>query len=467
MLFSSLEFLYGFLPLVLILYFAVPFRLKNYVLLIFSLGFYFYGEQTRIILMLVCVAACYIGALLIDKVKRKGLKKLFLWLSIGVCLGMLGVFKYADFFIGNVNSLTGASFALTGIILPIGISFYTFQALSYVVDVYRGNVAVQKNPFMLATYVSYFPQLIAGPIVRYQEVEKELAFRRHTFEGFAEGVKRLVLGLGKKVLVANVLYSLCETFKAQENPTTLFYWLYIISYTLHLYFDFSGYSDMAIGLGKMMGFKFPENFNYPFISRSVSEFWRRWHMTLGSWFRDYVYFPLGGSRVGKLKLVRNLFVVWMFTGLWHGAAWNFVIWGVYFGLLLVGEKLLWGKALEKLPKVIQHAYVIILLLISFVVFDSTSFAEMLRNLKGVFGIGTSGFADTTSLYYLLSFLPIIVTATFLSTPAMSLFAKKLNANNTTATALSVITPIGLALMLIAVTAFLVDGSFNPFLYFRF
>ena len=217
----------------------------------------------------------------------------------------------------------------------------------------------------------------------------------------------------------------------------------------------------------MMGFKFPENFNYPFISRSVSEFWRRWHMTLGSWFRDYVYFPLGGSRVGKLKLVRNLFVVWMFTGLWHGAAWNFVIWGVYFGLLLVGEKLLWGKALEKLPKVIQHAYVIILLLISFVVFDSTSFAEMLRNLKGVFGIGTSGFADTTSLYYLLSFLPIIVTATFLSTPAMSLFAKKLNENKKTATALSVITPIGLALMLIAVTAFLVDGSFNPFLYFRF
>lgn len=467
MLFSSLEFLYGFLPLVLILYFSVPFRLKNYVLLIFSLGFYFYGEQARVILMLVCVAVCYIGALLIDKVKEKGLKKLFLWLSIAVCLGMLGVFKYADFFIANVNSLTGASFALTGIILPIGISFYTFQALSYVVDVYRGNVAVQKNPFTLATYVSCFPQLIAGPIVRYQEVEKELAFRRHTFEGFAEGIKRLVLGLGKKVLVANVLYSLCETFKAQENPTTLFYWLYIISYTLHIYFDFSGYSDMAIGLGRMMGFKFPENFNYPFISRSISEFWRRWHMTLGGWFRDYVYFPLGGSRVGKLKLVRNLFVVWMFTGLWHGAAWNFVIWGVYFGLLLVGEKMLWGKALKKLPKIIQHTYVLILLLISFVVFDSTSFGEMLRNLQGVFGIGTSGFADTTSLYYLISFLPIIAAAAFLSTPAMSLFAKRLNTNIKTATALSVITPIGLALMLIAVTAFLVDGSFNPFLYFRF
>ncbi len=401
------------------------------------------------------------------RLESKPLKKLCLWISIGVCLAMLGVFKYADFFIGNVNSIVGTSLTLPNIALPIGISFYTFQALSYVVDVYRGEVAVQKNPFTLATYVAFFPQLIAGPIVRYQEVEKELRFRKHSFEGFSEGVTRFVLGLGKKVLIANVLYSLCQTFREQAAPTTLFYWMYIIGYTLHLYFDFSGYSDMAIGLGKMMGFKFPENFNYPFISKSISEFWRRWHMTLGSWFRDYVYFPLGGSRVSKWKLVRNLFVVWMFTGMWHGAAWNFIVWGVFFGLLLVGEKLLWGKALEKTPKVFQHAYVIFLFLVSFVIFDSTSFPDMLRNLQGVFGIGTSGFADSVSLYYLISFAPILVAAGFLSTPAMSILGKKLKASEKGSAVLSVVTPIGVAALLIAVTAFLVDGSFNPFLYFRF
>ena len=338
MIFSSIPFLYYFLPVVLILYFLAPKVLKNPVLLLSSLFFYGWGEPKYVFLMVVTILSGYVFGLLIERFSGKGLSKVFLVLSVLVSLAGLAYFKYADFFIQNFNALTGFSVPFLRLALPIGISFYTFQILSYTVDVYRGTVKAQKNPIHLATYVALFPQLIAGPIVRYQDVEKQLVSRTHSFEKASAGCRRFILGLAKKILIANTLGELCQVFTQSAELSVLYYWLYAVAYMLQIYYDFSGYSDMAIGLGKIFGFELLENFNYPFISKSITEFWRRWHISLGTWFRDYVYIPLGGNRLGRTRQLFNIFVVWLLTGFWHGAEWNFIIWGLYFGVLLTFEK---------------------------------------------------------------------------------------------------------------------------------
>jgi len=338
MLFSSIPFLYYFFPVVIILYLIAPgLQLKNTVLLITSLVFYAWGEPLYVFLMILSIVSGYVFGLLIEKYRGKGAAKLFLMLSLVVSLGSLGYFKYADFFIANFNAATGLSVPLLRIALPIGISFYTFQLLSYVIDVYRGNTRAQKNFISLATYISLFPQLIAGPIVRYTDIERQLGDRSISIDKAALGLRRFVIGLGKKILIANQMGELCSIFRESGDKSIAFYWLYAIAFTIQIYFDFSGYSDMAIGLGKILGFDFMENFNYPYISGSVTEFWRRWHISLGSWFRDYVYIPLGGNRRGAVRQIVNILVVWFLTGFWHGAAWNFIAWGLYFGILLLCE----------------------------------------------------------------------------------------------------------------------------------
>ena len=346
MLFSGIPFLYYFLPVVLILYFIAPQKLKNTVLLISSLVFYGWGEPKYVVLMVASIIIGYVSGLLIEAKNNKRDKKVILFISVFINLGFLAYFKYADFFIENFNSVTGLGVPLLRIALPIGISFYTFQILSYSIDVYRG-IPAQKNLINLAAYITMFPQLIAGPIVRYTDISNELVERKHTFEGFSVGMRRFILGLSKKVLVANILGELCDTFRASDDKAVLYYWLYAVAFALHVYFDFSGYSDMAIGLGKIFGFKFCENFNYPFIAKSATEFWRRWHMSLGTWFRDYVYIPMGGNRVSRPRWFFNIFTVWMLTGFWHGAAWAFIIWGLYFAIFLCIEKLFLLKILEK------------------------------------------------------------------------------------------------------------------------
>ena len=339
MLFSSIPFLYYFLPCVILLYLIAPKMLKNTVLLLAILVFYAWGEPKYVVLMVVTILLGYIFGLLIERYQGRKISKLFLILSLVTSLGFLAYFKYADFFITNFNAVTGLSVPLLRLALPVGISFYTFQILSYTVDVYRGEVKAQKNPINLATYIALFPQLIAGPIVRYSDIALQLETRTHSFDKIAVGVRRFIIGLGKKILIADMFAGFCSTFMDSNDKSVVFFWLYAIAYSLQIYFDFSGYSDMAIGLGKMFGFDFLENFNYPFISGSITEFWRRWHMSLGTWFRDYVYIPLGGNRVSKLRGLFNIFVVWMLTGFWHGASWNFILWGLFFAVFLLIEKL--------------------------------------------------------------------------------------------------------------------------------
>lgn len=466
MLFSSIPFLYFFLPCVLLLYFAVPKRLKNTVLMLVSLFFYAWGEPKYVVLMAATILVNYVAGLLIEKFKGKVLSKVFVVLSVALCLASLGYFKYADFFIENFNAATGLSLPLLRIALPIGISFYTFQILSYTVDVYRGDVPAQKNPINLAAYVTMFPQLIAGPIVRYSDIEKQLVSRKHSFEKFALGVRRFVVGLAKKILIANTLGELCDTFRATDEKAVLYYWLYAVAFSLHIYFDFSGYSDMAIGLGKMFGFDFLENFNYPFISSSVTEFWRRWHMSLGSWFRDYVYIPMGGNRVSKLRWFFNILVVWLLTGFWHGAAWNFVVWGLFFAVLLVIEKLFLLRFLNK-SKVLKRIYIALAVLISFVIFNATDMAEAFVYIGGMFGAGSIPFVNSEMLYYLKSYAVVIILAMIGSTPIVKNLALKLENGKNTGKVIKVLEPVAIAALMIVMTAYLVDGSFNPFLYFRF
>lgn len=464
MLFSSIPFLFYFLPCVLVLYFIAPKPLKNSVLLITSLVFYAWDKPKFAIIMIVSIVLGYIFGLLIEKFRGTVLSKVFLALSVGSSLITLGIFKYTDFFISSFNSVSGLAVPLTGIALPIGISFYTFQILSYTVDVYRGDVAAQKNPISLAAYVSMFPQLIAGPIVRYSDIEKQLVSRSHNFDLAAQGIRRFVLGLGKKILIANSLGELCDTFRASDDKSVLFYWLYAIAFTLHIYFDFSGYSDMAIGMGKIFGFEFLENFDYPYISGSVTEFWRRWHMSLGTWFRDYVYIPLGGNRVSKIKWFRNIFVVWFLTGFWHGAAWNFIVWGLYFAILLVLEKLWLKKYLDK-SKVLRHVYVMLLVIISFVIFNATDMGEAARYIAAMFGFGNVPAFSAEWLYYLRSYAVVIAVGIIGATPLPKMLAGKICAKYEKVT--NVIEPVVLVGLMIVMTAYLVDGSFNPFLYFRF
>ena len=463
MLFSSIPFLYYFLPLVIITYIIVPFKLKNAVLLFFSLVFYGWGEPRYLIFMIISILSGYILGLFIEKYHDTKLSKLFLICSLAISLGMLGYFKYTDFFISNINSIFHSSIPLLRIALPIGISFYTFQILSYTIDVYRKDVPAQRNLISLATYISLFPQLIAGPIVRYSDVELQLNDRIHSKEKFALGMRRFVMGLSKKILIANQLGELCDIFLASNDKSVLFYWLYAISFMLHIYFDFSGYSDMAIGLGKMFGFDFIENFNYPYISKSVTEFWRRWHMSLGSWFRDYVYIPLGGNRVSKSRHIFNIFVVWFLTGFWHGASWNFIVWGLFFFVILIIEKQWLLPYLNK-SKVWNHIYVLLLVAISFVIFNAKDLADAMLTVGGMFGLQNVPIISQEFIYYVQSYGLILVMAIIGATP----YPKQLfNKFSESKKFMDIIEPLSVAFLILLVTAYLVDGSFNPFLYFRF
>ena len=467
MLFSSIPFLYTFLPCVLILYFLVPGCLKNTVLLFSSLFFYAWGEPRFVVFMVIAIVQGYVFGLLVEKFRdRPKQAKLCLWASAVVSLGLLCYCKYADFFISGFNTLTGLSLPLLHVALPIGISFYTFQILSYVIDVYRGDVTAQRNLIDLAAYVAMFPQLIAGPIVRYADIAPQLKHRTHTLSDAAYGARRFIIGLSKKVLLANVLYELISAYKDGAEISVLFTWLYAAAYILHLYFDFSGYSDMAIGLGRIFGFYFPENFNYPYISASVTEFWRRWHMSLGSWFRDYVYIPLGGNRVSRGKWFRNIFIVWLLTGLWHGAAWTFILWGLFFALFLTAEKLWYGQALAR-TKLLKHVYVLLLIVVSFVLFDAASVQDALRTIAALFGLGGLPLADALSRYYLWSYTGVFLIAAVGATPLPVKILRQLKESRTGSIIVSVLEPLVLLALLAAVTAYLVDGSFNPFLYFRF
>ena len=467
MLFSSISFIYYFLPCVIIAYFIVPKKFRNLILFISSMIFYFYGEPKYVFLMLFTILTAYIGAILIEKYEETKLKKIFLIVTIGISLSLLGIFKYSDFIISNINNLLNTNLSLLRLALPIGISFYTFQVISYVVDVYRGKVKVQKNFLKLATYVSLFPQLIAGPIVRYETIESELDNRKHSFENFSYGATRFVLGLSKKVLIANSLGELCNVFLNTNEKSIIFYWIYGIAYSLQIYFDFSAYSDMAIGLGRIFGFHFLENFNYPYISKSITEFWRRWHISLGTWFKDYVYIPLGGNREGKLKLLRNIFIVWFLTGFWHGANWTFIIWGLLFGIILIIEKLFLGKILEKLPKIVQRIYVLFIVMISFIIFNAENVGQALQNIIGLFGANGENLINQYTLYYLKSYLGILIIAIIGATPLLKVLIEKLKKNTNIRKIINILEPILIVFLLMLVTAYLVDNSYNPFLYFRF
>ena len=457
MLFSSISFLYYFLPCVLVLYLLVPRHFKNVILLITSLFFYAWGEPRLVLLMLVTIAIGYVLGILIEKDAEH--KKLYLILAIVSFLGALAYFKYANFFVDNFNQVTGLSIPLVRVALPIGISFYTFQILSYNIDVYRGEVKAQRNPINLAAYITMFPQLIAGPIVRYKDVAVQLESREHNISKVADGIRRFVFGLSKKILIANVLGEMCEGFRLSDDKSVLFYWMYAMAFSLHIYFDFSGYSDMAIGLGKIFGFDFLENFNYPYISKSITEFWRRWHISLGNWFRDYVYIPLGGSRVKRGRHLFNILVVWMLTGFWHGAAWNFIIWGLYFAVLLVIEKTFLLKYLER-TKVLSHIYVLFAVVVSFVIFNASSITQVMADIGGMFGRGDLPLVSGEALYYLKSYAAIGILAIVGATPLPKKIVSKWKG-------LQYAEPVVLLVLLIMITAYLVDGSFNPFLYFRF
>ena len=509
MVFSSITFLFYFLPIVIAIYYIVPNKLKNAILLIFSLLFYFWGEPKYVLLMISSIVITYIFGLLINKFPKY--KKFNLILFLITSLGILVYFKYTNFLIQNINLWLKNKIDFINVILPIGISFYTFQMISYVVDVYRNQVDVQKNILKLALYVSLFPQLIAGPIVRYTTIVEELENRKCSFDKFAIGVRRFIIGLGKKVLIANTLGELNSIFLASNDNSVLFYWLYGISVMLQIYFDFSGYSDMAIGLGKMFGFEFLENFNYPYIAKNITDFWRRWHISLSSWFRDYVYIPLGGNRCSKIKWLRNILIVWFLTGMWHGAAWNFILWGMYFGIILIIEKLITNRFKQNLEKrksnlsvyktvwcilgnILSRVYVLITVMISFIIFNTEEMNQIKSNIYGLFGIGNLVLVSEESLYYLSSYAVLFIIAIISSTPIVSRFFKKytqmcnvnrLNGENVSnrediankkltqnqnyifSKVINILEPIYLLLILIISTSYIIDGSFNPFLYFRF
>lgn len=443
----------------LFIYFLVPKRMKNGVLLAGSLIFYAWGEVKYVLLMVISILIGYISGRWIDHFRGMVRAKWGLMLSVGIHLGLLGLFKYMDFFISNVNRLTGGNFPLLKLVLPLGISFYTFQIISYEVDVFRGGAA-QKNIVKLAVYISMFPQLIAGPIVRYEDICHQLEERSCTLDGVARGLRLFILGLGKKVILANTLGELCEIFKASADKSVVFFWIYGIALILQIYFDFSGYSDMAVGLGHMFGFALPKNFNYPFIAKSVTEFWRRWHMSLGRWFRDYVYIPLGGNRGKKARWLLHVGIVWLLTGLWHGAGWNFIIWGLFFGSLLVAEKLWFLKKLEK-SRLLGHVYLIGVVIIGFMIFDASGIEEAMKNIGGLFGFGHIPLISNESQYYLRSYGGIMAVAAAGATPLPGWIAVKAERK------WPVMEPVFLTAVLLVVTACLVDGSFNPFLYFRF
>ena len=462
MVFTSISFIYYFLPLLLICYFVVPKKFRNIILLMFSVLFYFYGEPKYILLMLIEVFISYVVGLLIDKYKNKNI------LIIGIFIHVLlfGIFKYFNFVIINVNNLFHSNLNLLNVVLPIGISFYTFQIISYEIDVYNKKVNVQSNILNYFLYVFLFPQLIAGPIVRYQDVNNEIDNRNVTFEMFARGVRRFIIGLSKKVIIANNLGELCNIYLNLGDKSILFTWIFAISYMLQIYFDFSGYSDIAIGLGKMLGFNFPENFNYPYMAKSITDFWRRWHMTLSSWFRDYIYIPLGGNKKGVLKQIRNILIVWSLTGLWHGASWNFIVWGLYFGILLILEKFILKKYFSNVSKFIKGIYTLFLVMISFVIFQGDNLSSAFNIIKGLFGLNGELFINNVTLYYLRGYVLFIVLGVIGSTNYVKNLVIKIS-NGKGKKIINILEPIYLLILLIIVTMYLIDSSYNPFLYFRF
>jgi len=467
MVFSSITFIYFFLPIVLILYFISPDKYRNYILLLASLFFYFCGEPKYTFLFIASIAVNYFHGILIEKHRGTKIAKYVLVSSIIFNLLLLGIFKYSNFLISNISNIFNIDIKFVEIALPIGISFYTFQAMSYVIDLYRGEVKAQKNIFNLALYISLFPQLIAGPIVRYKTINDELVHRNHSFDDFAYGVKRFVTGLAKKVLIANSLGELWKLAIYTETPSVLFYWLGAIGFTLQIYFDFSAYSDMAIGLGRIFGFHFLENFNYPYISKSITEFWRRWHISLGTWFRDYLYIPLGGNRTTKLIWLRNILIVWFCTGFWHGANWNFIIWGIVFGIILAAEKLFLLKLLEKTPSFFSHLYALLIVIFSFVLFNSSNISDAVQYMKGMLGLLNIPMFSKEALYYLGSYKVLLIAAVLCATPIPSNIIKKACQKNKILSAVNNLEAIIYIVLLIAVTGFLIDSSFNPFIYFRF
>lgn len=465
MLFSSITFLYYFLPNTLLIYALMPQRFKNSVLLVASLLFYAWGEPKYIVLMLLSILIGYGFGLWIEQCRHKPYAKYVLMASILICSSFLVFFKYTDFLITNLNSL-GFQFNVLKVGLPIGISFYTFQIISYLIDVYRKDVKAQKNVFYLATYIAMFPQLIAGPIVRYSDIEKELSERTYSLSQCASGIRRFTIGLAKKVLIANVLAELCSIFRTTSDPSVLYYWMYAIGFTFHIYFDFSGYSDMAIGLGEIFGFHFPENFRYPYLSSSITEFWRRWHISLGTWFRDYVYIPLGGNHVSKKRWLVNLMIVWALTGLWHGAAWNFVLWGIGFGLILIVEKLWLFQYLQRW-RFINHIYVMLIVIISFVLFNAVDLQQAFLDISHLFGFGGVPLVSAEAVYYLKSYFVTFILATVACTPLLKQAYTYLLQRPKSEALMNLVEPFLLVGLMLVISAYLVDGSFNPFIYFRF
>lgn len=467
MVFSSLTFLQIFLPTVLLSYYLVPKSCKNTVLFLFNLLFYAWGEPVYVGLMIFSTVLDYCCGLTVEKYRETRRAKAGLAVSVGVNLSMLFLFKYADFFIQTANGILGSHISLLNLPLPVGISFYTFQTMSYTIDVYRGDVKAQKNIIAFGVYVSLFPQLIAGPIVRYQSIAEQMTNRVHSTALFAEGVRRFVCGLGKKVLLANNIGVLWNDISKTDtgNLTLVAAWLGILAFAFQIYFDFSGYSDMAIGLGKMFGFTFPENFRYPYISQSITEFWRRWHISMGTWFRDYVYIPLGGNKKGMKKQLRNIAIVWLLTGFWHGASWNYVLWGCFFGVLLVIEKLFLLDVLKKIPPLINHSYTILCLAVSWVFFGFEDISKGFLYLKTMFGAGNV-FCDAKTLYQMISYFPLLFICIIAATPlGVQVYGKlKGKQKSWAVTAFEVFGMVSVCLLSMA---YLISSSYNPFLYFRF
>ena len=471
MTFSSLTFTTLFFPAVLILYFiCTDLRWRNGVLLVASLIFYSWGEPIWVLAMIGSTAINYVAAMLIDRASSPGLRKTALVVGAAASLAVLFYFKYAAFLVNSVTSLFGVSFSIPVLELPIGISFYTFQVLTYTVDVYRGKSPVQRDPFKLMLYVSCFPQLIAGPIVQYSDVAVMLDERESTLEGFTEGMKRFAVGLSKKVLLANVCGLIIEELPSAAGASgmsVLGAWYISVLYSLQLYFDFSGYSDMAIGMGRIFGFTYKENFNYPYISKSASEFWHRWHISLGSFFRDYVYIPLGGNRCGRARTALNLAIVWALTGLWHGASWNFVIWGLSYGVLIILEKLVLADFREKLPGAAQHLAALLLIVVGWTVFYYTDMGCLGKHLGAMFGIGAAGLSDPVTMAVIRKYTVLPLIAAIASLPILPRLKAWLGKHEKLEGAADIVSLVCLTALMLLSMIFIVGQSYNPFIYFRF
>ena len=468
MVFSSISFLYYFLPITLLLYIFVPNKIKNYILLMASIVFYMCGEPRYVLVLIFSCVFNYLIGLFISKSSNNKKRKLLMIVAIVIDFLILFYFKYLNFFVENINKIFNVDLGIYIYAMPIGISFFTFQAASYVIDIYNGKIKSSNSLLAFSTYLTMFPQLIAGPIVRYETIEKEMFVDKSIidYSKFSKGIKRFIIGLSKKVILANVLGEFGKVLTTLKNKTVLSHILQAISDTLQLYFDFSGYSDMAIGIGLILGFEFLENFNYPLIASSITDFWRRWHISLSSWFRDYVYIPLGGNRKGKLRTYLNIFIVWLLTGFWHGANWNFIIWGLYFAIILIVEKVFLLKALSK-TKVIAHIYSIFIIVIGFVIFNQTSLNELGEYLKNMFGFGGLSFTNLETNFYFKNYLTILIVSAILSTPILKIALSKIKNNTKYQKYVDIIEMVACFALLIVCTSYIINQTYNPFLYFRF